>query len=167
MKQVETEGCSLDEKKLIDMLNVALSEEWLSFYQYWIGARVIEGPMRGDIESEFLEHAKEELRHAEMLAKRIGELNGVPVLNPELWFTLAKCKYAVPSDFKVDSILVQNLHSEQCAIQRYQELADYTNGRDYTTSQIAVSILADEIDHASDIVQYQQDILVMKQSIQG
>ncbi|MFI3330624.1 MAG: ferritin-like domain-containing protein [Rikenellaceae bacterium] len=169
MENNQTCSCALglDKGKLIDMLNVALSEEWLSYYQYWIGARVVEGAMRSEIESEFLEHANEELRHAEMLARRIGELDGTPVLDPQMWFTLARCKYEVPSDFKVDSILVQNLHSEKCAIARYREIADYTSGKDYTTAQIAVEILADEIDHASDITQYQRDILVMRASLVG
>ena len=35
---------ALDIKKLIKMLNAALSEEWLAYYQYWIGARLMEGP---------------------------------------------------------------------------------------------------------------------------
>lgn len=155
----------LDKMTLLEMLNAALSEEWLSYYQYWIGARVIEGALRGTIEKEFLVHANEELRHAEMLSKRIGELGGVPVLDPKLWFTLARCQYEVPADFKEDSILIQNLHSEKCAIARYREIADYTSGKDYTTAQIAVEILADEIDHATDITGYQRDIQVMREGL--
>ncbi len=40
---------SVDVKKLLDMLNAALSEEWLAYYQYWIGARLMEGPMRSEL----------------------------------------------------------------------------------------------------------------------
>ncbi|MDD4576821.1 MAG: ferritin-like domain-containing protein, partial [Bacteroidales bacterium] len=61
----------LDVKKLIKMLNEALSEEWLAYYQYWIGARVMEGPMRSEIEPELLLHATQELNHAELVAARI------------------------------------------------------------------------------------------------
>jgi len=53
--------------KLLEMLNGALAEEWLAYYQYWIGARVMEGPMRSEIEAELLKHADEELEHAEMV----------------------------------------------------------------------------------------------------
>jgi len=35
---------SIDVKKLTEMLNAALAEEWLAYYQYWIGARLMEGP---------------------------------------------------------------------------------------------------------------------------
>ena len=45
---------SVDVDKLLEMLNGALAEEWLAYYQYWIGARVMEGPMRSEIEAELL-----------------------------------------------------------------------------------------------------------------
>ena len=49
MKQVSAEVLNLDVQKLIEMLNAALCEEWLAYYQYWVGARVTEGPMRSEI----------------------------------------------------------------------------------------------------------------------
>ena len=52
----------LDVKSLIDQLNAALSEEWLAHYQYWVGALVVEGAMRADVQGEFEEHAEEERR---------------------------------------------------------------------------------------------------------
>ena len=75
----------IDVKELIRMLNGALSEEWLAYYQYWIGARVMEGPMRSEIEPELLVHADQELNHAVMVVERIIQLGGTPVLNPSEW----------------------------------------------------------------------------------
>ena len=46
MKKVSAEVLNLDVEKLIEMLNAALCEEWLAYYQYWVGARIMEGPMR-------------------------------------------------------------------------------------------------------------------------
>ena len=60
----------LDVESLISQLNAALAEEWLAYYQYWIGALVVEGAMRPNVQSEFEEHANEERKHAEMIAKR-------------------------------------------------------------------------------------------------
>ena len=68
----------LDVESLISQLNAALSEEWLAYYQYWVGALVVEGAMRADVQGEFEEHAEEERRHAQLLADRIIELEGVP-----------------------------------------------------------------------------------------
>lgn len=66
----------LDVESLISQLNAALSEEWLAYYQYWVGALVVEGAMRADVQGEFEEHAEEERRHAQLLADRIIELEG-------------------------------------------------------------------------------------------
>ena len=47
----------LDVESLISQLNAALAEEWLAYYQYWVGALVVEGAMRADVQGEFEEHA--------------------------------------------------------------------------------------------------------------
>ena len=31
-------------KETIDMLNRALADEWLAYYQYWVGSFVVRGP---------------------------------------------------------------------------------------------------------------------------
>ena len=82
----------VDIPDLLARLNAALSEEWLAFYQYWIGAQIAEGAMRSDVQREFNEHALEEFGHAKLLADRIIQLEGLPVLDPAQWFTLARCK---------------------------------------------------------------------------
>ena len=111
----------LDVESLIAQLNAALAEEWLAYYQYWVGALVVEGAMRADVQGEFEEHAEEERRHAQLLADRIIELEGVPVLDPKQWFELARCKYDAPQGFDSVSLLKDNVASERCAILRYQE----------------------------------------------
>ena len=98
----------LDVESLISQLNAALSEEWLAYYQYWVGALVVEGAMRADVQGEFEEHAEEERRHAQLLADRIIELEGVPVLDPKKWFELARCKYDAPQGFDSVSLLKDN-----------------------------------------------------------
>lgn len=58
----------LDVDNLLVQLNAALSEEWLAYYQYWIGAFVAEGAMRANVQAEFEEHAQEELGPRKLLA---------------------------------------------------------------------------------------------------
>lgn len=162
MGKIAVKISNLDVEKLINDLNAALSEEWLAYYQYWIGARLMEGPMRSEIEPELLIHANEELAHATLLVNRIIQLGGKPVLNPADWFKHAQCAYESPEDPYVEVILNQNLSGERCAIQRYQDLADFTIGKDYATYQMAVTILADELEHENDIESWIQDIRAMK-----
>ena len=51
----------IDIVDLLAQLNAALSEEWLAFYQYWVGSFVVEGAMRGDVQREFQAHAAENI----------------------------------------------------------------------------------------------------------
>ncbi len=154
---------SVDVEKLIKMLNAALSEEWLAYYQYWIGARLMEGPMRSEVEPELLIHADEELNHAVLVTGRIIQLGGTPVINPSEWTKLSRCAYEAPADPYIEVILEQNLRGERCAIKRYQEIADYTAGKDHSTHQIAVQILNDELEHEDDIESWLDDLNRMKE----
>lgn len=156
---------SVDVKKLLEMLNGALAEEWLAYYQYWIGARLMEGPMRSEIEPELLIHANEELAHAVLVADRIIQLGGTPIIDPAEWTKHARCSYEAPADPYVEVILQQNLRGERCAIERYQEIAEFTNGKDFSTHQMAVSILNDELEHENDIEAWITDLERLKSDI--
>ena len=148
--------------EILKQLNAALSEEWLAYYQYWIGARLMEGPMRSEIEPELLLHADQELNHAVLVVNRIIQLGGTPVLNPKEWFSLSRCGYDAPNDPYVEVVLGQNLNGERCAIQRYQEIADFADGKDHATHQMAVQILNEELEHEQDIEDWIRDIVRMK-----
>ena len=154
---------SVDVEELLKMLNAALSEEWLAYYQYWVGARLMEGPMRSEVEPELLLHADQELGHAVLVVDRIIQLGGIPVINPKEWTKLARCSYDEPSDPYIEVILEQNLKGERCAIQRYQEIADFTAGKDHSTYQMAVQILNEELEHENDIEDWINDIARMKE----
>lgn len=156
---------NLDVEKLLELLNAALAEEWLAYYQYWIGARVMEGPMRSEVEPELLVHANEELAHAVLIVDRIIQLGGTPILNPAEWMEHAGCEYATPIDPYIEVILEQNLEGERCAIKRYQELADFTESKDHSTYQMVVGILSDELEHEEDLESWLTDIERLKDDI--
>ena len=156
----------IDVTELLGQLNAALSEEWLAFYQYWIGAQIVEGTMRYDVQREFNEHALEEFAHAKILADRIIQLEGTPVLDPAQWVALARCKYAAPMNNDVLSVLKQNIAAERCAIIRYEEIATFTNNLDYTTCDIAKRIMAEEETHEQDLQDYLRDIEWTMQAVE-
>jgi bacterioferritin len=158
-----TEILKVDIQQLLQMLNEALSEEWLAYYQYWIGARMMEGPMRSEVEPELLLHADQELAHAVLVVDRIIQLGGTPVIHPQEWFKLSKCAYEAPNDPYIEAILEQNLQGERCAIDRYSKIADYTAGKDHATHQIATTILGEELEHEQDIEDWIVDLNRMKE----
>jgi len=152
----------LDVEKLIDLLNKALADEWLAYYQYWIGAKIAEGPMRGQVVVELEEHATEELGHALLLVDRILQLGGTPLLDPKEWADKTNCGYEVPEDPYVEALLEQNIAGEQCAISVYQKIAEMTGLKDPITYNLAVQIMTDEVEHEEDLQALQEDIKLMK-----
>ena len=159
-KGVEILG--LDVNELIDLLNKALADEWLAYYQYWIGAKVIKGPMREAATAELIEHANDELRHADMVSNRIIQLGGTPVLSPQEWYEITNCGYEAPEDSFVKKILEQNIKGEQCAIQVYSNILEKVKDKDPVTYEIVLQILTDEIEHEDDLQAVMEDIELMQ-----
>jgi bacterioferritin len=152
----------MDADQLIELLNKALGDEWLAYYQYWIGAKVAKGPMRGEVTAELELHATEELGHALLLVNRIVQLGGTPLLTPEDWYKMTNCGYEAPEDPYVEVLLKQNIAGEQCAIGVYKALSDLTKDVDPVTYEMALQIMADEIEHEEDLQALQEDIELMK-----
>jgi bacterioferritin len=147
-----------DVKKILTLLNKAFADEWLAYYQYWIGAKVACGQMRGAVTSELEQHATEELGHAGLLVDRIIQLGGTPLLKPEEWYKETNCGYDAPIDASVKTLLKQNIKGEQCAIDVYNKIAKATKDTDIVTYQLALEIMKDEIEHEEDLEALLQDM---------
>jgi len=65
--------------------------------------------MKGAVIAKLTEHAGDELRHADMLAERIIQLGGTPIIKPEDWYKMTNCGYDAPEDPHVRVILEQNI----------------------------------------------------------
>jgi bacterioferritin len=151
----------MDVDELINLLNKALSDEWLAYYQYWVGAKVVKGPMKDAVIAELTLHATEELSHAELISTRIIQLGGTPVLSPKEWIKLTNCGYDEPNDPYVEEILNQNIKGEQCAIRVYSDLLDITRVADPVTYNIILTILSQEVEHEEDLSALKEDLELM------
>lgn len=153
---------AMDIKELIKTLNKAYADEWLAYYQYWIGAKVAVGMMRESIVQELEQHANEELEHAEKLANRIIQLGGTPLITPEDWLRESNCGYDAPANSDTGVLLDQNIKGEQCAIAIYKQLVDMVSGKDDLTHHLALEILEDEVEHEEDLEALREDMKVLK-----
>jgi bacterioferritin len=151
----------MDVDELLKLLNGAFASEWLAYYQYWLGAKVIKGPMKDAVAAELTLHATEELNHALLLATRIVQLGGAPVTDPRQWFPLSPCAYDAPEDPYVTVLLEQNIAGEQCAISAYKGLMDVTKDKDMVTYNLALTILEQEVEHEEDLQALQEDLELM------
>ena len=148
---------SVDVKKLLKLLNKAYADEWLAYYQYWVGAKLAKGPMRGVVTRELEEHASDELKHAGMLTGRIMQLGGEPLLAPQDWYKNTNCGYDAPSDSNIKTLLKQNIKGERCAISVYRKLAEFVKDKDSITYNMVLDILEDEVEHEDDLENILED----------
>jgi bacterioferritin len=155
----------MDVKELLELLNRAFCDEWLAYYQYWLGAKIVKGPMKDAVIAELEQHATEELNHALMLTGRIIQLGGTPITSPKEWYKWTNCGYDAPDDPHVAKILEQNIKGEQCAITTYQKLLQTTQTTDPVTYNIVLQILEQEVEHEEDLQALQEDLdLMLKRS---
>src|SRR5438067_8132201 len=78
-----TESYGADRKRVIDVLNEVLATEMVCVLRYKRHYYMATGIHAQAVAEEFLEHAKEEQEHADIVAERITQLGGEPNFNPE------------------------------------------------------------------------------------
>lgn len=154
-------------EEIVDLLNRAYADEWLAHYQYWVGSKVVKGIMKEAVIAELVQHAADELRHATMVADRIIQLGGTPLLHPKDWLANTICGYDAPENPQVLEVLAQNIKGEQCAISVYDRLAELTKDKDIVTFNIANQIMADEVLHEEELQALQEDIQGFIDSFKG
>jgi bacterioferritin len=151
----------MDVEQLLKLLNMAFADEWFAYFQYWLGAKVVKGPMKEAVIAELLQHAADELRHADMVSTRIIQLGGTPVTEPKKWYEVTSCGYDAPDNPFVQAIVDQNIKGERCAIGFYKKLLDATQGKDPVTYNMVLQILQDEVAHEEDLQALAEDIELM------
>ncbi|MDD3324400.1 MAG: ferritin-like domain-containing protein [Sulfurospirillaceae bacterium] len=151
--------------EIITTLNKAYADEWLAYYQYFIEGKVIKGLMKDAAIAELNQHAADELRHATMVADRILQLGGTPLLHPNDWLKYTNCGYDAPNDFDVVAILNDAIKGEQCAISTYSKIVEMTKNKDIVTYNMVSQILADEVEHEEDLQALHDDITEFLESL--
>lgn len=151
---------NMNVNELVELLNKALADEWLAYYQYWVGAKIAKGPMYNLVSAELNEHAGEELKHAEMLSKRILQLGGTPLLDPKEFSSKTNCGYEIPEP-SVKTLLEQNIKGERCAIEVYTKILEKVKNADYITFNMIRKILEDEVEHEDDLENLLENINLM------
>ncbi len=144
-----TEGYKGDREVVLRLLNEALATEIVCVLRYKRHHYMAKGIHSQAVAEEFLEHAKEEQEHADMLAERITQLDGEPNLNPEGLLTRSHSEY-VEGDSLADMIR-EDLVAERIAIESYSEIIRYLADNDPTSRRVMEEILAKEEEHAEDM----------------
>ncbi|WP_394753309.1 bacterioferritin [Crenothrix sp.] len=144
-----TEGYGADRAEVIRLLNEALATELVCVLRYKRHYFTAKGIHSESVKAEFLEHAIEEMVHADRLAKRITELGGEPNFSPEGLSERSHAEY-VEGD-SINSMIKENLIAERIAIESYREMVMYLGEHDPTTQRMLKEILTVEEEHADDL----------------
>jgi bacterioferritin len=147
-----TESYGRDPKEVIDVLNDVLATEIVCWTRYLRHAISASGINRAQVAAEFHEHANEEREHAERAAERISQLGGDPDFDPATLAERAHTTYATFADEDLEGMLKENLVAERVVIESYQEIIRWLGDGDVTTRRLMEDILAEEEEHADDIL---------------
>jgi bacterioferritin len=142
-------GYQGDRVGIIAMLNEALATELVCVMRYKRHYYTASGLENTPIKEEFLEHAKEEEAHADMIAERIVQLNGEPDFNPATLVERSHAEYDDSSDIR--AMIKANLIEERVAIEAYRQMIAKIGDSDPTTKHMLIQIMAQEEEHADDM----------------
>ena len=145
-----TAGYKAKVETVIKLLNEALATEIVCVLRYRHHYFTATGISSLSVKGEFLKHATEEQAHADRLAERIVQLGGEPNLSPVGLLNRSHSEY-VEGESLVEMI-TEDLIAERIAIDSYREMVTYVGTDDPTTRRVLEGILAQEEEHAEDLV---------------
>lgn len=148
-KGAVTSGYAADRVHVLGMLNEALATELVCVLRYKRHYFMAAGIHAAPVAAEFLQHATEEMSHADLLAKRIVELRGEPNFSPDGLAARSHAEYVEGDSLR--SMITGNLIAERVAIESYREMIVYLSDQDPTTRRMLETILASEEEHADDL----------------
>lgn len=149
------DSLSNDQAGIVTMLNILRATEVVSAEQYYNHDVAFHGPNCLSVQAMLKEHAAEERKHADRLAERIDELDGVLVNSMVRIFELNRVVNPDAPDVQMASettaMLRQDLVAEETAIEAYTEAVMKTRDADPVTALMLTEILGDEYHHRIDL----------------
>ncbi|HEV2362904.1 MAG TPA: ferritin-like domain-containing protein [Caulobacteraceae bacterium] len=139
-----------DVARTIDILQSVLATELVCVLRYTQHSVVATGLARQSVAAEFAAHAGEEQGHAMRVAERINQLGGTPDFDPDSLTGRSASQYQTGGDLL--AMIKENLVAERIAIDHYRELIRYFSDDDPVTRVMLEAILANEEEHASDML---------------
>jgi len=144
-----TENYGANREKVLQLLNEALATELVCVLRYRHDHFMARGFASKTPADEFLQHATDELGHADQIAERIMQLGGEPLFDPNGITDRSHSEYRIGRT--LEEAIKENLVAERIAIDSYREMIQYIGDSDPTTRRMLEEILATEEEHADDL----------------
>jgi bacterioferritin len=147
-----TEEYHADPREVCEKLNLLRSTEIVTYLQYKQHAYMTVSMLGPSVSTEFIEHADEELEHADRLAKRIQALGGVPIFDPE---EIAKCaerlRISPEQGSTLEDMVREDFELEREQVRVYTRMVREVGDRDIVTRRLLEDILEQTEDHAAEM----------------
>jgi len=139
-----------DRDRVLEVLNEVLATEIVCVLRYKSHYYRARGIYKEPVAAEFLEHAAEEQAHADRVSERIAQLGGEPNLNPEGLAARSHSEYRGGESLR--ELIQEDLVAERIAVETYSEIIRWLADDDPTTRRMMEDILAQEEEHADDLL---------------
>ena len=142
-------------ESIIKLLNDSLATELVCVLRYKRHHFMASGLASLKVAEEFMVHAREELDHADRIAKRIVQLGGEPDFSPSTLLQRSHADYDESNDLK--TMIRVNLVAERVAVESYRQMIRLIGEIDSTTRRLLEDILAEEEEHADELADWMAD----------
>ncbi len=138
-----------DRKKVVEVLNSVLANELVCALRYKNHYYLVQGIEGQTVAEELLEHAKEEMAHADAVALRIRQLGGDPEMDPAVIADRSHCEFKAPKNWR--EIIRENVIAERIAVQTYSQIVRWLGNKDPTSRRLMERLLEKEEEHADEL----------------
>lgn len=134
------------QRSTVEALQKAYSMEIVTVANYLADSVNLDGVRAEEIKNSLAGEVNEELGHAQRLANRIKQLGGFVPGPTEIEITHSHLSSTNEST-DVERVIRAVIEDEQAAIEHYRQIIRDTDGDDYVTQDLCISLLADEEEH--------------------
>lgn len=153
-----SQSYGLDQKEMVRILNETLATETVCYLRYMQHYYMAQGIKEELVAKEFLVHAEEERKHANKVAERITQLDGIPSFDPALLAQRSHAEYTERNADELKQMIIDNLISERIAVEVYTQIIRWIGDKDPVTRRLYEEILEDETEHADDMLDFLESI---------
>ena len=138
-------------EEIIQLLIRSYNAEIETVMNYIANSVNLDGVRANHIKASLQADVQEELDHAQQLARRIRTLGGTVPGSQSLGWTQGMLQ--PPSD-STDLVAVIKgvIDAEEQAIAGYEEIVQVTDGVDFVTQDLAITLMADEQEHRREFI---------------
>ncbi|MEX0938473.1 MAG: ferritin-like domain-containing protein [Pirellulales bacterium] len=143
-------------QSIVNALVKAYSMELETVANYLTASVNLDGMLAEEVKRSLAGDVTEELGHAQQLSQRIKQLGGTVPSAAELDFSSSKLSRS--SDTKdLETVVRGVIDDERAAIEHYRHVISETEGTDYVTQELCISLLADEEEHRTQFEGFLRD----------